>query len=278
MPVIVVPCLRAPVPERAFAPPGPAAARLTLPDLFLIDLHCHILPALDDGALDLRDSLGMGRQAAGDGIEAICATPHIRHDHDVRIEQLAGRVEAVNQCLSDEGVPVTVLQGGEVAETAVEDLSEEELSRVTLGDGNWVLLEPAPGPLSDSLIRRVEHLAERGHRALVAHPERHLSADMYERIAALIAAGALVQATADFFLRERTADGMRSLAEAGLIHVLSSDAHSSHGGRPVHMSEAFDQLADIESVAPHVHWMRDVAPLAIVNGQELSVPFEGRSR
>lgn len=244
----------------------------------MIDLHCHILPALDDGALDLRDSLGMGRQAAGDGIGAICATPHIRHDHDVRIEQLAGRVEAVNRCLREEGVPVTVLQGGEVAETTVEDLSEEELSRVTLGDGNWVLLEPAPGPLSDSLIRRVEHLGERGHRALIAHPERHLSADMYERIAALIAAGALVQATADFFLRERTADGMRFLAEAGLIHVLSSDAHSSHGGRPVHMSEAFDRLTEIESVAPHVQWMRDVAPLAIVKGQNLSVPFEARSR
>jgi protein-tyrosine phosphatase len=239
----------------------------------LIDLHCHILPALDDGALDLRDSLGMGRQAAGDGIEAICATPHIRHDHDVRIEQLADRVEVVNQCLRDEDVPVTVLQGGEVAETAVEDLSEEELSRVTLGDGNWVLLEPAPGPLSDSLTRRVEHLAERGHRALIAHPERHLSADMYERIAALIAAGALVQATADFFLRERTAAGMRSLAEAGLIHVLSSDAHSSRGGRPVHMSDAFEQLADIESVAPHMQWMRDVAPQVIVKGEELSVPF-----
>jgi protein-tyrosine phosphatase len=244
----------------------------------LIDLHCHILPALDDGALDLRDSLAMGRQAVNDGIEAICATPHVRHDHDVRIEQLADRVEAVNRSLRDEGIPVTVLQGGEVAETAVEELGEEELSRVTLGKGNWVLLEPAPGPLSDTLIRRVEHLAERGHCALIAHPERHLSADMYERIAALIAAGALVQATADFFLRERTADGMRALAEAGLIHVLSSDAHSSLGGRPVHMREAFDQLTDIKSVAPHVHWMRDVAPQAIIEGKNLSVPFEGRSR
>ena len=273
MPVIVVPCPRAPVAERAFAPGRCATAPANLARPFLIDLHCHILPALDDGALDLRDSLAMGRQAVNDGIEAICATPHIRHDHDVRIEQLAGRVEAVNRSLREEGVPVTVLQGGEVAETAVEDLSEEELSRVTLGDGSWVLLEPAPGPLSDTLIRRVEHLAERGHRALIAHPERHLSADMYERIAALIAAGALVQATADFFLRERTAGGMRSLAEAGLIHVLSSDAHSSHGGRPVHISEPFTVLAGIEPVAPHIEWMRDIAPRAIVEGEELALPF-----
>jgi len=239
----------------------------------LIDLHCHILPGVDDGSLDMRDSLGMGRQAAGDGIEAICATPHIRHDHDVRIEEVAGRVEALNERLRVEGVPVTVLQGGEVAETAVEDLGEEELARVTLGSGRWILLEPAPGPLSDTLLERVAHLAERGHRALIAHPERHLSADMYARIAALIAAGALVQATADFFLRERTEAGMASLAEAGLIHVLSSDAHSSHGGRPVHMSEAFERLATLEQVAPHLEWMRETAPRAIVEGEELELPF-----
>jgi len=241
----------------------------------LIDLHCHILPGVDDGSLDLSDSLGMGRQAVNDGIEAICATPHIRHDHDVRIEEIAGRVEALNARLREEGVPVTVLPGGEVAETAVEGLSEEELGRVALGSGRWILLEPAPGPLGDGLERRVEHLAERGHRALIAHPERHLSSDMHERIAALIAAGALVQATADFFLRERTAAGMRALAEAGLIHVLSSDAHSSHGGRPVHMAEAFEALAQVKSVAPQVPWMRDIAPRAIVQGDELTAPFEG---
>jgi protein-tyrosine phosphatase len=264
MPVIVVPCLRAARAEIAFAP--------------VIDLHCHILPALDDGALDMEDSVGLARQAAGDGIEAVCATPHIRHDHDVRIEEMVERVEALNARLRDEDLPVTVLQGGEVAETAVEALSEEELGRVSLGAGRWILLEPAPGPLSETLLHRVAHLAERGHRTIVAHPERHLSADMYERIAALIAAGALVQATADFFLREHTAAGMRALAEAGLVHLLSSDAHSSHGGRPLKMSAAFDQLTKTESVAPHVHWMRDVAPRAIVEGKELSVPFEGRSR
>ncbi|HET7485489.1 MAG TPA: CpsB/CapC family capsule biosynthesis tyrosine phosphatase [Solirubrobacterales bacterium] len=244
----------------------------------MIDLHCHILPGVDDGSLDLADSLGMARQAAGDGIEAVCATPHIRHDHDVRIEEIAHRVGVLNERLGAEGVPVAVLQGGEVAETAVEGLSEEELGRVALGEGRWILLEPAPGPLGDSLERRVEHLAECGHRALIAHPERHLSADMYERIAALVTAGALVQATADFFLRERTADGMLTLAEAGLVHVLSSDAHSSHGGRPVHMRQAFERLAGVKRIAPHLEWMRDVAPKAIVTGQELSVPFEGPSR
>jgi protein-tyrosine phosphatase len=240
----------------------------------MIDLHCHILPGVDDGALDVEDSLGLARQAVNDGIERVCATPHIRHDHDVRIDEVAGRVEALNAQLCAEGLPVTVLTGGEVAETAVEGLGEEELAQVALGGGRWVLLEPLPGPLSETLLTRVANLAERGHRALIAHPERHLSPDMRERIAALIANGALVQATADFFLREHTAEGMRELAEAGLVHVLSSDAHSSHGGRPLHMAEAFGVLGGIEAVAPHLEWMRDTAPRAIVEGDEVTPPFD----
>ncbi len=243
----------------------------------MIDLHCHILPGVDDGSLDLRDSVGMARQAAADGIEAICATPHIRHDHDVRIEEIAGRVDALNARLREENVPVAVLQGGEVAETAVEGLDEEELSRVSLGGGDWILLEPAPGPLGDSLARRVEHLAERGRRALIAHPERHLSEDMFERLGGLIGRGAMVQATADFFLREEMASGMRGLAAAGLIHVLSSDAHSSHGGRPVHLSEALGLLREVEEMAPHLEWIAETAPRAIVEGTPLESPFSPQS-
>src|SRR3954452_2793148 len=215
----------------------------------------------------------MALQAEADGIAEICATPHIRHDHDVRIHELAERVDAVNRALEEEGVPVTVLRGGEVAETAVEGLDDEELALVALGEGHWILLEPAPGPLGESLLTAIEQLGERGYRALIAHPERHLSADMYERIAGLVAAGAMVQATADFFLRERMAAGMEALAAAGLIHVLSSDAHSSHGGRPVHMSEAFARLPPTPPPASHLEWMRERAPRAIVEGAELELPF-----
>ena len=187
-----------------------------------------------------------GAPGRADGIEAGLRHPHIRHDHDVRIEEMADRVEAVNRRLREEGIAVEVLQGGEVAETAVEDLERGGAGRVALGGGRWILLEPAPGPLGDSLLRRVAHLAERGHRALVAHPERHLSADMFERMAALVVAGALVQATADFFLREEMAAGMLALAEAGLVHVLSSDAHTSHGGRRSQLSAAFERLGAVE--------------------------------
>jgi protein-tyrosine phosphatase len=240
----------------------------------VIDLHCHILDAIDDGARDADDSVGMARQAEEDGIAVVCATPHIRHDHDVRIEELAGRVRGLNARLEQELIAVRILQGGEVAETAVEGLSEEELGRVALGGGNWVLLEPAPGPLSDSLLRRVAHLHERGYRALVAHPERHLSADMFERMAALVAEGALIQATADFFLREQMAKGMLAMAERGLVHVLSSDAHTVLAGRPVRLSPAMEKLREVELPAAHIEWIAEEAPRAIVNGDPLQAPFE----
>jgi protein-tyrosine phosphatase len=242
----------------------------------VIDLHCHILDAIDDGARDADDSVAMARQAEADGIEAVCATPHIRHDHDVRIKELEGRVRGLNARLEQELVAVKVLQGGEVAETAVEGLGEEELARVSLGGGGWILLEPAPGPLDDSLLRRVGHLADRGHRTIVAHPERHLSADMFERMAALVAAGALIQATADFFLREQMAAGMLAMAERGLVHVLSSDAHTARAGRPVRISPALEKLREVELLAPHVEWIAETAPRAIVKGEPLEAPFEPR--
>ena len=240
----------------------------------MIDLHCHILDAIDDGARDADDSVGMARQAEADGIEAICATPHIRHDHDVRIEELEERVRGLNARLEQEMIAVRILQGGEVAETAVEGLSEEQLSLVSLGEGRWILLEPAPGPLDDSLLRRVGHLAERGHRTIIAHPERHLSADMFERMAALVGEGALIQATADFFLREGFADGMLAMAARGLVHVLGSDAHSVRAGRPVRLSPALERLREVEILAPHIEWIATTAPNAIVSRAPLELPFD----
>lgn len=239
----------------------------------MIDLHCHILPALDDGARDFEDSVAMARVGAADGIEAVCATPHIRHDHDVRIEELGSRLEVLNERLREEGIELEILPGGEVAETAVEGLREEELELVALGEGRWILLEPTPGPLTDTLTERVALLGERGYRALIAHPERHLSADMFERMAALVAKGALVQATADFFLREEMADGMLTMAELGLVHVLSTDAHTSLAGRPLRLGPAFERLGAVDSLAPHLTWMSETAPRAIVRGEPLDLPF-----
>jgi protein-tyrosine phosphatase len=240
----------------------------------VIDLHCHILSGIDDGALDLADSVAMGRQADRDGVALVCATPHIRHDHDVRIAELVDRVAELNAALEDAGASARVLPGGEVAETIVEQLDDAELRAVTLGGGGrWILLEPRPGPLSDSLPATVDHLAARGLRCLVAHPERHLASDLVRRVGALIERGALVQATAALIESGPAVEGMLELARHGVIHVVASDAHSSHGGRPVRLSGALARLAEVERVAPHLDWIAETAPRAIVAGDDVAPPF-----
>lgn len=230
----------------------------------MIDLHCHVLPGIDDGARDMEDSLAMVRQAEADGIEVVCATPHIRHDHDVRIHELDGRIAELQRAIGDAGIAVRIERGGEVAEPILGSLTDDELRTVALG-GHWVLLEPAPGPLAQALIDGVAHLRERGFRAIVAHPERHPADDIEERLAQAVSEGALVQATA-----AALADGgdgaawLTRLAHDQLIHVLGSDAHTSYWGRPVELSAAYAQL---EAAGADAAAMRATAE-AVIRGKD----------
>lgn len=240
----------------------------------MIDLHCHVLPGLDDGAADLDDSVGMAEQAEADGIQVICATPHIRHDHHVVVHELPARVEALNAELHGRGVGVRVKLGGEVAETEVDGLADSELKTVSLcGTGRWLLLEPAPGPLSDSLPERVEQLLAGGTRSVIAHPERHLAEDIADRLRDLVSRGALVQVTAAYLEDPAVAPGLRDLAGRGLVHLLGSDAHSSRAGRPVALSGGFARLGELPQLRPHLDWIRSEAPSAILRGEEVSPPY-----
>jgi protein-tyrosine phosphatase len=206
-----------------------------------VDLHSHILPGVDDGALDVRDSVAMARHAAADGIAAICATPHIRRDHDVRIAELPARVAALNEALAGAGLDIRVLTGGEVAEPIVPHLDDDELRACTLGGGGrWILLEPAAGPLGQRTLDTVRTLARRGFATVLAHPERHPSPELLDVLRAIAAEGAVIQLTAQFVV-----DGsVGALVDAGLVHVLGSDAHSSHGGRRLELAGALAALGE----------------------------------
>jgi protein-tyrosine phosphatase len=232
----------------------------------LIDLHCHILPGLDDGAQDAQDSIAMARQAQEDGVSSVCATPHLRDDHDVRIEEISARVQDLQQLVDAEGVPVRILPGGELAQERAEHLSERELSLATLGGGGrWLLLEPAPGPLASVLFDAARRLMQSGFAAVVAHPERHADALLEDRLAELAGIGCLVQWTAEFVAHAADDDLVLQMARKGLVHLLGSDAHSARAGRPVRLASAFVRLSSVCS-AERLRWIADEAPRAIVSG------------
>lgn len=239
-----------------------------------VDLHCHLLPGLDDGARDLDDAVEMARQAQADGIAAVCATPHIRHDHYVAIEQLPARLAELSTAVKAAGCYTRIVPGAEVAATALDGLDDHDLTAVALGgSARWILLEPSPGPLDHRLQTAVLTLRAQGYRALIAHPERHLARDLTDRLGDLVELGALVQVTGAALTDEVTRPGMVELARAGVMHVLGSDAHSSRAGRPMALSGAIDVLRTIEPVCNHLSWITDAAPRAIVSGWDPRPPF-----
>jgi protein-tyrosine phosphatase len=239
-----------------------------------VDLHCHLLAGLDDGARDLDDAVEMARQAQADGIAAVCATPHIRHDHDVAIEELPPRLAELSATVRGAGCNTRILPGAEVSATVLDELDDDELTAVALGgSARWILLEPPPGPLDHRLQTAVLSLRTRGFRALIAHPERHLAPDLADRLSDLVGLGALVQVTGAALTDEITRPGMLELARARVIHVLGSDAHSSRAGRPMALSGAIEVLRTVDPVRRHLAWVADAAPRAIVTGRDVHSPF-----
>jgi protein-tyrosine phosphatase len=212
----------------------------------------------------------MARQAEQDGIAVVCATPHIRHDHCVCIEEIAARVGSLQQELADRGVHVRVAPGGELAQTEADRLTDAQLRLVALGgSGGSVLLEPAPGPLGGELEALVPRLADRGLGSVIAHPERHAGVDFEERLARLASLGGLIQWTAEFVAQAAPGDLVLRLARRGLVHLLGSDAHSSYAGRPVRLAAGFARLAAVCTTA-QMEWIVERAPEAILRGERVS--------
>lgn len=240
----------------------------------LFDLHCHVLPGLDDGAADLADSLAMAEQAATDGIATICATPHIHVDHDVVIDELASRVGGLNAAFDAAGYAVRVVTGGELSAPLSATLSDGELRAVSLGGtGRWILVEPGHGPMDDALDDVVDALHARGVCCVIAHPERHAGADAAARLHGLVERGALVQVTAAYLNGHGAAPTILDWAAQGLVHLVASDAHSARIGRPVAVADGLRALAGVPRLAPHVEWIAHEAPRAVLAGEAVTPPF-----
>jgi protein-tyrosine phosphatase len=238
----------------------------------LVDVHCHILPGIDDGAPDVAAALDLARKQAAGGVRVVAATPHVRPDHPrVRPGELAARCAALNACLADAAIGIEVIAGGEVDLRWSRGASGEELALSSYGQrASDLLVETPYGPLDGSFERDLLALRERGYRVLLAHPER--SADLREdrtRLERLVDEGVLVQLTARTML---PADDDQHRFAAGLVldelaHVLASDAHGAAGPAPPDLPSAVDAAHAI--AGPRARWMGCDAPAAVLAGRPL---------
>ena len=163
----------------------------------MIDLHCHILPGLDDGPSNLDFSLAMARAAVEAGTQLIVATPHIRADFDVDPSEIEPRVDLFNERLQRERLPLRVLPGAEIGWATAPELDDRQLARLSLGSGKRVLLESPYGKKPVDVEGIIAGLEERGFKAVLAHPERcPLFQRDIERLRSLVESGTLCSITA----------------------------------------------------------------------------------
>ena len=231
----------------------------------MIDLHCHILPGVDDGPLDLAGSIAMAREHVARGTTVVAATPHVSWDYPNGAESIASGVAELNGALQDEGIPLEVVTGAEVALTRAVDMSAEQLAGLRLGGGPWLLLEAPISVDSPGIEGLVGIVQSRGVRVLLAHPERcasfHTDPDLLGR---LVAGGCLAQVTAGaltgFFGRTVQAAARRYL-DAGLVHVVSSDAHDA-----THRAPGVGDPLDEAGYGALRDWMGAQVPRALLDG------------
>jgi protein-tyrosine phosphatase len=249
----------------------------------VIDIHCHILPGLDDGPVNIDFSIAMARAAVADGTQIIVATPHVRADFDVEPAAIGPAVEELNRRLQTEDVPLRVMPGAEVGWREVRGLDRPTLASLCLGTSDYLLVECPYGKSPADLEAVLDHVRDSGLKTVLAHPERcPLFQRDPDRLARLVENGALVSVTAGSLagaFGERVQGFGFDLLERGLVHDVASDAHD-HLHRPPRIAAALHSAeAVVPGLADHAPWFTIAAPVAILRGQDPgSVPHVSRPR
>jgi protein-tyrosine phosphatase len=236
----------------------------------VIDLHCHILPRIDDGAADLPVSLAMARAFVADGVTTVACTPHILpglyHNSGPQIRQA---VEELQQEIDAQGIDLQLTTGADVhiAPDMVAGLRSGHL--LSVADSRYVLVEPPHHVAPQRLDELFFQLLTAGYVPVLTHPERlGWIKSHYATIQSLARAGTWMQITAGSLSGGfgKTAQyWAERMLDEGLVHVLATDAHDTQR-RPPNLSQGREIAAKRvgEAEAEHLVVTR---PLGIVKDQ-----------
>ena len=198
----------------------------------MIDIHCHILPGLDDGPETFEESIKMCQIAMSDGIEKIVAAPHVRRNTYNNIsDNITTQTDALNALLPMEGILLKVIPAADVRFEW--DLLEQVMSgrMLMLGSNVQYLLLELPSELIPPNFTQVAHkLLLKGIVPIIPHPERNYDVqNNLRRLYDLVNLGVLVQVatmslTGEFGVKvERTA---KLILKHRLAHLIATEAHS----------------------------------------------------
>jgi protein-tyrosine phosphatase len=195
----------------------------------VIDVHCHVLPYLDDGARDWEASLAMLRDAAEDGITQVIATPHWTGTPG-EMEKLSETLGELRRRLDAAGLKIKLHAGNEVVlvPRLVESLREKQA--LTLAGSTYVLLETAQLEQGAYTLNALFQLQASGFRVILAHPERVQSWHGYPgEVRDLLQRGCYLQVNGMSLLGGFGKPAKKAAEEylkRGWVSLLASDAHS----------------------------------------------------
>jgi len=204
----------------------------------MYDLHCHMLPAIDDGARNLETALAMARMAADDGITHLACTPHIYPGLFPNTpEGISAAVDSFRQELDDAGILLELSYGADIQ--VVPELLDKLRSGAfpTVKQSRYFLFEPSHHVPLPNFDRLVFDVVSAGYVPIVTHPERLSWIDgHYDEFLAAAQAGAWMQLTAGSltgrFGRSPKYWSERMLND-GVVHLLATDAHNLKSRPPL---------------------------------------------
>jgi protein-tyrosine phosphatase len=210
----------------------------------MVDLHCHILPGLDDGARTMEDSLAMAEDAIGDGITHVVATPHASSEYSFDFGRVRAAVEELNAKLAGR---LTLASGCDF------HLNHENLLMLRkdarpfcINQKDYLLVEFNEFSIPPALDQTLHELRLAEIRPIITHPERNgILRTHPERLRKWIDQGCYVQVTAGSLAGVFGAGPQQyawSWLAKGLVHFVSSDAHNTER-RPLKLKFAYEAIA-----------------------------------
>lgn len=204
----------------------------------MIDIHCHILPQVDDGSKSLEESIEMAKIAQSEGIKKIINTSHYHPDFKYKSgEELKKIVKDFNEKLKMENIDIEVLLGNELYFTDDLLCNFEELEFYSLNNSKYILVEFSPNNFPKNLVDIVYELKLKNYVPILAHVERYPKVQENPNIIYdCINEGALIQINGSSIIGKNGKEAekvSKIFLENNMVHFIGTDAHSSTKRRPL---------------------------------------------
>jgi protein-tyrosine phosphatase len=235
----------------------------------MIDIHCHILPGLDDGADSIDTARAMAEMAIADGITRVIGTPHANETYRFVPEVVKQKRDQI-QSMFDGRLTLATGSDFHLSFENLQDIRHDP-ARYTLNQKNYLLVEFADFSIPPSMDHALHNLQLAGLRPIITHPERNpLIRAQPERLFQWLRQGCYAQVTAGSLQGKwgtAAKEAAKRWLDGGAVHFLASDAHNVTS-RPLRLKETYDLVASSNGELVARSLFVD-NPLAAFEGREL---------